>query len=647
MLLASLSCRRLAASMPFAFLLVSLAVTRADAQQRRLPIENVKRWQLTFDLERSQKTQYKMTATSPSGPVTVTGERSYSVTCSGSAVLNSLGGGGFSGPIKANCNYTSAGSANSPISRGTMSGRGVPDPSAREATLALDPGRGEYHFGVGLPTWTVEETTSGSNCQMPAVITPTSKCVWVPFTQVTSEPASIGSVGFDQLPLPRGVTTLSGTNNNPPDDDPSATQRVSWSITPAGAVQQDSVVVSIEGPACACLDAEKVPGSHVKWSATASKGGGTFGPFTVQSAGPAPKIVSNSGGAAVARITLESTQATQAVTLTATYTHKGRAVTATRDVEFCVFDSISIGDGSRNMSFEDANPGNLRVQAKSRALHNSVDVSAELAWIFEPIGSASTTTMAPANPTGGVADVTYTGLPEFNAAFGPKRIEVSLDKGACACKRADSFRAFYSPTATNHPPSVSGIGQGTALVPNWFYYYSQTPAIAGVPGVLYAPKLFSSRDNQAAIAQFNETDGNIYLSDLLWQIPCRPSVPQGGKPVAPSGAGNDGIDCVAETTRHEAQHRADWATWWPNGYLIVADPDLDAVPLLVEVARPGCSSVSKTSCDERPFTDVGDREINAYWVGWRWRTGSINTQDWACGPKGKQWKAGYRCPEDP
>jgi len=121
----------------------------------------------------------------------------------------------------------------------------------------------------------------------------------------------------------------------------------------------------------------------------------------------------------------------------------------------------------------------------------------------------------------------------------------------------------------------------------------------------------------------------------------------GGKPVAPSGAGNDGIDCVAETTRHEAQHRADWAAWWPNGYLIAADPDLDAAPLLVEAARSGCSSVSKTSCAERPFTDVGDREINAYWAGWRWQTGSINKQDWACGPKGRQWKAGYRCPEDP
>ena len=81
--------------------------------------------------------------------------------------------------------------------------------------------------------------------------------------------------------------------------------------------------------------------------------------------------------------------------------------------------------------------------------------------------------------------------------------------------------------------------------------------------------------------------------------------------------------------------------------LIGADSDLDFVPSSVELTRPGCSPASKTSCDERPFIGLSDREINGYWAGWRWQTGSINTQDWACGPKGKQWKAGYFCPEDP
>ena len=33
-----------------------------------------------------------------------------------------------------------------------------------------------------------------------------------------------------------------------------------------------------------------------------------------------------------------------------------------------------------------------------------------------------------------------------------------------------------------------------------------------------------------------------------------------------------------------------------------------------------------------------DAEINAYWVGWSWRLGSVNASDWSCGPLAKQWK---------
>jgi len=69
------------------------------------------------------------------------------------------------------------------------------------------------------------------------------------------------------------------------------------------------------------------------------------------------------------------------------------------------------------------------------------------------------------------------------------------------------------------------------------------------------------------------------------------------------------------------------------------------VPKRVEDERPGCDPADDKSCYERPFTDVGDLEVNAYWAGWQWQTGSLNAQDWACGPKGKQWKRGLGCAE--
>lgn len=617
---------------------------RPDAEQRPASIAKVHRWQLTFDMEQSGE----HTTSATGNGVTVSGKRSYSVTCSGSALLVRDQFGGFAGPVKSNCNYTSSGSANTPYLRGTMSGVGVAEPPEQtDAGLAIDPDRGEYDFGIPLPTWKVEETSNGSHCTPPPVITPTSQCVWTPFTQVTSERATVGLFAFRELPLPQGIFTLSGTNTDPPEEEPSAKRRVTWSFSPAGLVEDD-VAVTIEGPACACLDGEKLPGVHPTWTARASQPGGTFAQFRVEPAGSAPKVVTNKGGAS-AQVTLEPTPTTGAVTLTAKYTYKGRASTATHNVEFCVLDSISIGDGSRDMSFDDGSPGNLRIVATSQARYNGADASAELAWSFESIGSAATTTLAPANPTGKTADVRYTGLPESNADFGKKQIEVSLDKGSCSCKRTDAFRAFYSPTAANHPATAPGVAKGAAPIPNWFYYYSQTTAIGGVPGVFYQPKRYSAGTTTPVVGQFDEKDGNIYLTDELWRSFCRPAVPNtpGGKPVAvPSGAGNDGIDCVAETVRHEAQHRADWAAWWPNGHSIPADPDLDYVPSTVELTRPGCSPVSRTSCDERPFVDVRDREITGYWAGWRWQTGSLDAQDWACGPKGKQWKGGYGCADD-
>lgn len=318
--------------------------------------------------------------------------------------------------------------------------------------------------------------------------------MWTPFSEVSNSRLPVAGIDFVDIPLPPGSTELTGTNSDPPDADPSAKRTVSWSFSPT--IGRDSVVVSIEGPDCACLDAEKVPGTQVTWIAVASKSGGSFSPMVVQAAGPAPKVVSNKGGAG-ASITLEPDRTTGALTLAATYRYKGRAYRATRDVAFCVLDSISIGDGSRDMAFDDASPGALFVRAFSRASYNGTDATAELAWTFERIGAAATTTMAPTNPTGRTVDVTYTGLPEFNAAFGPKAIEVRLDNGTCDCARSDSFRAFYSPLVANHPVTATSTVPGDSPVPNWFYYYAQTPAIAGVPSVYYARSLFSTRDNPA------------------------------------------------------------------------------------------------------------------------------------------------------
>lgn len=419
-------------------------------------------------------------------------------------------------------------------------------------------------------------------------------------------------------------------------------------ITVGEETEEQKVTLAIDGPACACLDGEKVPGKTVTYTAQATPGGGSFGPFGISAAGTAPKVIRNSGGTLV----LEPGRATGAVTLVAEYTRQGKRSTVSKAVSFCVIDSIRIADGERDFAFDDASPGLLGVPAtRSHALYNGADASAELGWTFERIGPPGETTMTPADPRGGTVTVEYRGLPALNGAFGKKRVDVRLTKGDCDCARHAEFRAFYSPTATNHP-AAGADALGEQPVPNWYYYHAQTAALRGVGRVAFARQRTSS-DGKPAIGQFDEASGLVYLTARLWAAGCQPAVPRTGKPVPlKAGGGNSGIDCVAETARHEDRHRRDDAEWWPTGYSLTGDHDLDRVPAAVEATRPGCRDevtvppgrTAKT-CDERPFLEVSDREINAYWTGWAWPKGSASAEDWACGPLGKQWKAGINCAE--
>jgi hypothetical protein len=607
-------------------------------------------WQLDYTVE--QKSDQTISASAGDASSRVESNLQDSFTCTGSALLvldaADEESSTYSGTGTLQCTYESKGSYKSSLERGTITGAGTPDATDFGATLLIEAENKRYSLSLPIPPFSVVQTIKGESCRAQRLDQLT--CSWVPYTDVDSVHVNGDAVQLDGLTLPAGAATLTGSSTAPPEALPNTTRRVSWTLAPAGPPKKrdKDLAVEINGPPCACVEGEKVPGARVTWSARASRGGGSFAAFAVEPKGTAPKVLENTGGATGARVTLEPARGSGGVTLRARYTLNGRTVSATRDVEFCVMDSIQMVDGERDFAFDDATPGVLTVMnARSRATFNGADASPELAWTFEQIGARAMTTMKPENPTGGNVTVTYTGLPEYNAAFGAKRVEVALRKGSCNCRRESAFRAFYSPTARNHPPPAPGFAPGEAPVPNWYYYYSQTPAIAGVPDVRYARRRISSDSKGEALGQFDDKDGIVYLTDRLWQSFCRRTVPRGKPIVYDNSAGNEGIDCVAETVRHEAHHRAEWAEWWPKppGYLLPADPDGDGVPLLVESKHPGCSSIKSFSCDERPFTDVGDREISAYWVGWQWQTASLDAQDWACGPKGKQWKRGLGCAE--
>lgn len=434
-----------------------------------------------------------------------------------------------------------------------------------------------------------------------------------------------------------------------------------WTI---GAVADD-VRITIDGPRCACLNEEEPAPKTADFSARASIPGGTFSRWVVTPEGDAPRELTNTGGATAA-LSVGVTRGTRRFTLSVSYTHEGKTYRSEpHAVTVCVMDSVYTADGIKDFSFTSGDPGRAVVDVRSRATVAGRDASPEIKWTLEPMNGG--TTLSPAEATGSSASFTYETLPTKNDAFGKKRVTTTVASEGCECTRASFVRIFFPPLATNNP-------SGTALerTANFFYYWMQSPAVtSGVntPYYAYRPVLLDINGSGGvpAIGRFVPGEDRIYIARAIMQVGCR------GRPLngtRSSGPGNTGIDCFAETLRHEWQHRVDYQTWWPNGYddpstvaygwdftsalakALATDADGDKVPASLEATLPGCRDAvaideasrrrNMYSCDGRPFDDVTDMEIYAYYAGWKWQRGKADDEDWSCG--GKQWR-GKACPQ--
>lgn len=280
---------------------------------------------------------------------------------------------------------------------------------------------------------------------------------------------------------------------------------------------------------------------------------------------------------------------------------------------------VTIVKPSKQEQFSFDEAGALTIDVEARVENCGGPV-----WSMTDVGAEKATV----NPQGAdKATLEVAALPARNRHFGTKTITAE----ACGAKDTVEIQIFFPPTATNH----GGDGKGTT--PNWFHYWKQTSAAQGHAGVLdYTPSLgpdvLGRHDDQTHRVTLTD---NVQTSADCTQRP---------------GTDASGIDCFGEVVRHEWQHEVDWQTWWPSGYWILLDMDLDKVPFRVE-ERNGCS-FGERGCPVciiprgrgcRPFERVTDAEINAYDVGWDWRLGTANGEDWSrCG---KQWQrsAGDGC----
>lgn len=282
-------------------------------------------------------------------------------------------------------------------------------------------------------------------------------------------------------------------------------------------------------------------------------------------------------------------------------------------------------------TFTQADPGELQIDAEAEV---KGDCDADASWKMEEI-SGSKQTLDPKTASNAVR-ISFEGLPGNTSQLGKKKITAS------ACGKSDTVvvELFFPPDVSNH----SGAGNG--VIPNWFFYWRQTKAGRG-QNVEYAPERIAT-DGSAAVGQYDFTADTVFLTDQIMNTSCAP------RAKALGGKQSRGIDCFAETARHETQHQTERWEWWgatdPEALSFIErrklDYDGDLVPNVVEenLTRKNCSKWFVASCDGRPKESLWDIEMNAYWIGWEWPVGSADSEDWSwCG---KQWKDWSVCPDN-
>jgi hypothetical protein len=190
-------------------------------------------------------------------------------------------------------------------------------------------------------------------------------------------------------------------------------------------------------------------------------------------------------------------------------------------------------------------------------------------------------------------------------------------------------------------------------VPNWYYYWQQTSAgrrvgtgerVRSQYVDKLPPPMFTWKNAGVEAASYEPYTDTLYIPKGILTSCCS-RLPGGDKK-------DEGIDCFAVGMNHESRHREQFIEWWGPKlaryachkagvpYSCPGDRDSDFVPPDVEKAN-GCHPNQPSSCPRIPRWCGADTdlEMDAYDYGWKWVTGSADTEDWGC--------PGKQCAEKP
>ncbi len=254
----------------------------------------------------------------------------------------------------------------------------------------------------------------------------------------------------------------------------------------------------------------------------------------------------------------------------------------------------------------------------------------------------------PVDSRGPYLTVTYKLLPENNTSFGEKTITARIRSGACKAEESKKIKIFYPSIAENNPGGRD---------PNWFYYWSQTPAAK--PGghtvnLVYGghPYSFCHWEGEGTAGFFNplhHQHRTVYVCNLTSiggsSMSNRFPLLSRNQPLNTVGilegwGTTTYIDTFATVVMHENEHvrlYEMWKTGKSEAQLTAEDSDGDGVPDAKEEQFGFNPALKQT------WLSAGDTAKIKYDEEWlcyeamRGHTpGSLDKYDWS--RPGKQWQ---------
>ena len=278
------------------------------------------------------------------------------------------------------------------------------------------------------------------------------------------------------------------------------------------------------------------------------------------------------------------------------------------NIEFIYSPQQSSG---RKHVFSDGNPGELGL--KYHAVVTPPEYAASVVWSVPDIGDSSLS-IEPTTKRGEDISLIYSGLPMKNSDFGEKWLKASLKIDDCEISEQESFQVFFPARPSNNPNTDDTL-------PNWFYYWAQSPA--GQIGDFVTPiMIYAENHNDCSTgnpAFFNESrPKDINICDLA-NLPTGPftinyPVISSTPPYYPLRANRTAeyIDTFASAVVHEFEHLK--AAWHRKHAAIPTDADNDG---LVDLMEPQLNfNPAKT------VTHLAAMETEI----WGWATNPVKTQ---------------------